>query len=85
MFILENNEIKNAFENVSEQNQYANEIVNVLCKLQQKLHTISEPKAIADETLKTACKFYIGDWAGIIKVDLELRAIPVKNANNPFC
>lgn len=73
MFISENNEIKNAFENVSKQNQYANEIVSVLCKLQQKLHTISEPKAIADETLKTACKFYMGDWAGIIKVDLELK------------
>ena len=43
-----------------------------LKQLEANLHTSDEPEEIAMGTLKTACDFYEGDWAGILEVDLDL-------------
>lgn len=43
-----------------------------LKQLEANLHISDDPKEIAMGTLKTACDFYGGDWAGILEVDLDL-------------
>lgn len=43
-----------------------------LKQLEANLHTSDDPEEIAMGTLKTACDFYGGDWAGILEVDLDL-------------
>lgn len=43
-----------------------------LKQLEAFLHTSDDPEEIAIHTLKTACEFYGGDWAGIMSVDLDL-------------
>jgi len=43
-----------------------------LKQLEANLHTSDDPEEIAMGTLKTACDFYEGDWAGILEVDLDL-------------
>lgn len=40
--------------------------------LESSLHESDDPKEIAEESLKAACLFYGGDWAGILDVDLDL-------------
>lgn len=54
------------------QSQYAQEMVNTLKDLHQRIHTINAPHEIASETLRTVCNFYQGDWAGIWQADLTL-------------
>lgn len=43
-----------------------------LIELEEYLHTSDDPEEIAMRTLKTACQFYGGDWAGILEVDFDL-------------
>lgn len=45
----------------------------VVASLEKYLHTSDDPKEIAGETLKTACTFYDGDWAGLFEVDMDLQ------------
>lgn len=45
----------------------------VVASLEKYLHTSDDPKEIAVETLKTACTFYDGDWAGVFEVDMDLK------------
>lgn len=52
--------------------RYCIEQEQVVSALEANLHTSDDPKEIAMLTLKTACTFYGGDWAGIIEVDLDL-------------
>ena len=40
--------------------------------LEARLHESDDPQMIAEETLKTVCRFYGGDWTGILDVDLDL-------------
>lgn len=54
------------------QDRYAQEVVMMLSDLQRRLNSIHDPQKSAYETLKIACKFYHGDWAGILQVDFEL-------------
>ena len=51
---------------------YCIELEQVVSALEEHLHTSDDPKEIAMQTLKVACSFYGGDWAGIIDVDLDL-------------
>lgn len=51
---------------------YCIELEQTVSALEAYLHTSDDPKEIAMETLKTACQFYGGDWAGILDVDIEL-------------
>lgn len=39
--------------------------------LEEKLHNNDDPREIIVQTLKVACEFYGGDWAGILDVDLD--------------
>lgn len=55
-----------------EYTDYCVELEQTVSALEAYLHTSDDPKEIAMETLKTACQFYGGDWAGILDVDLEL-------------
>lgn len=43
-----------------------------LQQLEANLHITDDPEEIAIGTLKTACDFYDGDWAGILSVDMDL-------------
>lgn len=52
--------------------RYCIEQEQVVSALEANLHTSDDPKEIAMQTLKTACTFYGGDWAGILEVDLDL-------------
>ena len=52
--------------------RYCIEQEQVVSALEANLHTSDDPKEIAMQTLKTACAFYGGDWAGILEVDLDL-------------
>ena len=52
--------------------RYCIEQEQVISALEANLHTSDDPKEIAMQTLKTACAFYGGDWAGILEVDLDL-------------
>lgn len=52
--------------------RYCIEQEQVVSALEAHLHTSDDPKEIAMQTLKTACAFYGGDWAGILEVDLDL-------------
>lgn len=52
--------------------RYCIEQEQVVSALEAQLHTSDDPKEIAIQTLKTACTFYGGDWAGILEVDLDL-------------
>lgn len=52
--------------------RYCIELEQTVSALEAYLHTSDDPKEIAIQTLKTACDFYGGDWAGILEVDLEL-------------
>ena len=51
---------------------YCIELEQTVSALESYLHTSDDPQEIAIETLKTACRFYGGNWAGILDVDLEL-------------
>lgn len=51
---------------------YCIELEQTVSALEAYLHTSDDPHEIAIETLKTACRFYGGNWAGILDVDLEL-------------
>lgn len=51
---------------------YAKEVEKTLSLLESNLHISDDPEEIAMMTLKTACDFYQGDWAGILEVDMEL-------------
>ena len=52
--------------------QYCVNQDRTLKRLEANLHTSDDPEEIAMGTLKTACDFYEGDWAGILEVDLDL-------------
>lgn len=52
--------------------RYCIEQEQVVSALEASLHTSDDPKEIAMQTLKVACSFYGGNWAGILEVDLEL-------------
>ena len=52
--------------------QYCVNQDRTLKQLEANLHTSDDPEEIAMGTLKTACDFYEGDWAGILEVDLDL-------------
>ena len=52
--------------------RYCIEQEQVVSALEANLHTSDDPQEIAMQTLKTACAFYGGDWAGILEVDLDL-------------
>ncbi len=52
--------------------QYAVGIERVLSELEANLHESNDPQEIVLHALETACKFYGGDWAGFLNVDLEL-------------
>ncbi len=52
--------------------RYCIELEQTISALENALHTSDDPQEIAMETLKTACAFYGGDWAGILEVDLDL-------------
>ena len=51
---------------------YTENLERALCALNRQLYRNSDPQECALETLKTACDFYDGDWAGIIIVDFNL-------------
>lgn len=51
---------------------YCIELEQTVSSLEAYLHASDDPKEIATETLKTACHFYGGNWAGILDVDVEL-------------
>lgn len=52
--------------------KYCVELEKTLNQLEAYLHTSDDPEEIAVYTLKTACAFYDGDWAGILGVDFDL-------------
>lgn len=52
--------------------RYCIELEQTVSALEAYLHTSDSPQEIAQQTLKTACDFYGGNWAGILEVDLEL-------------
>jgi len=51
---------------------YCIELERTVSALEAYLHTSDDPREIAIETLKTACRFYGGNWAGILDVDIDL-------------
>lgn len=53
--------------------QYSAEVEQTLRELEAHLHESNNPVEIAQYTLKTACKFYGGDWCGLLVVDLDLK------------
>ena len=55
-----------------EYTQYAIAVERTLRQLEAHLHTSDDPEEIAMLSLKTACEFYQGDWAGILEVDMDL-------------
>ena len=56
----------------SEYIAYCIEMEQVVSALEENLHTSDDPKEIALQTLKVACEFYGGNWAGILEIDVEL-------------
>ena len=52
--------------------RYCIELEQSVSVLEENLHTSDDPGEIAMQTLKAACSFYGGNWAGILEVDLEL-------------
>lgn len=42
-----------------------------LIELEHRLHNAEDPMEISVEVLKTACRFYDADWAGVLFVDME--------------
>ena len=52
--------------------RYCIELEQIVSALEENLHTSDDPKEIALQTLKVACSFYGGNWAGILEVDLDL-------------
>ena len=52
--------------------QYAQEVEHTLCLLEKHLHDSDDSAEILQNTLKTACDFYQGDWVGFLEMDLEL-------------
>lgn len=51
---------------------YCTQQDRTLKELEANLHITDDPEEIAIGTLKTACDFYDGDWAGILSVDMDL-------------
>lgn len=51
---------------------YCIELEQTISSLEEYLHESDDPRTIAEETLKVVCRFYGGNWAGILDVDLEL-------------
>ena len=52
--------------------RYCIEQDQVLSSLEACLHSSDDPDEIAGQTLKTACAFYGGDWAGLVTVDFDI-------------
>ena len=52
--------------------RYCIEQDQVLSSLESCLHNSDDPDEIAGQTLKTACTFYGGDWAGLVTVDFDI-------------
>lgn len=61
------------FGDVEEQQiEYALKFQRTLTELEAKLHESDNADDIIKHTLKTACDFYGGDWAGFLEADLDL-------------
>lgn len=56
----------------SEYVAYCIELEQTVSALEEHLHTCDDPMEIAIQTLKVACSFYGGNWAGILEVDLDM-------------
>ena len=56
----------------SEYVAYCIELEQIVSALEEHLHTCDDPMEIAIQTLKVACSFYGGNWAGILEVDLDM-------------
>ena len=52
--------------------RYCIELEQIVSALEENLHASDDPREIAMQTLKVACSFYGGNWAGILEVDLDL-------------
>lgn len=52
---------------------YAQKFEQTLSALEACLHESDDPEQIILHTLKTACEFYGGDWAGFLGLDQELK------------
>ena len=52
--------------------EYAQDVEHFLFDLESRVHTSNDPKDIAVQSLKTACEFYQGDWAGIVVADTNV-------------
>lgn len=52
--------------------QYAQEVEATLRRLEEHLHESDDSAEIIQTVMKTACRFYQGDWVGFLEVDLEL-------------
>lgn len=52
--------------------EYAQEFEQGLSKLEACMHESDDSGDIMQQTMKTACEFYDGDWVGFLEVDLEL-------------
>lgn len=75
-FRLENTGVhmKNIFIKKDEKEyiEYTQAVEQTLSILEEHLHLSDDPEEVATLTLKTACDFYQGDWAGILEIDMEL-------------
>ena len=61
------------FGDVDEQQiEYALSFQSTLTELESRLHESDNADDIIKHTLKTACDFYGGDWAGFLEADLDL-------------
>lgn len=52
---------------------YAMEVEQTLSGLEAHLHESDDPEDIAWHTMETACRFYDGDWCGLLEIDMELK------------
>ena len=50
---------------------YSRQFERELIELEHRLHNAEDPMEISIEVLKTACRFYEADWAGVLLVDME--------------
>lgn len=72
LFSLNNQILRRKEDFTSSSVQYAIDALEILSAVEELLHTSDDPEEIALETLKTACTFYKGDWAGFLQMDLDL-------------
>ena len=73
-FIGSNEPVQQKSEEIEKQQyiQYAQEVEQILSKLEAGVHESDDPSWIMQSVMKTALDFYKGDWIGFLEVDLEL-------------